>query len=171
MLNGKEIKYLIKRKKLIKGFIDLDVQLTPNGFDLTAGNIFEFVGSGALDFSNSERVIPAEKEVKLKKKSPKDKYGWWNLKSGAYKIKTNETFNLPRDLMAFAFSRSSLLRMGLFVQTGVWDAGFQGKAEFLLVVGNSKGAQIKQNARITQLIFQKINKAEKGYSGIYKDLK
>ncbi len=58
MLNREEVKKLIEEKELIKGYFDLDVQLTPNGFDLTCGNIFSFEGRGALDFSNSERELP-----------------------------------------------------------------------------------------------------------------
>lgn len=170
MLNKKEIKELIKQKKLIEGQIDLDVQLTPNGIDLTASKIFAFDKPGALDFSNKERVVPEAKEIIAKKKNPADKFGWWNLKKGIYKIRTNETVNLPNDLVALAFSRTSLLRMGAFTQHGVWDAGFRGKGEFILAVENPKGIKIKQNARVAQLIFLKANETEE-YQGIYKNLR
>ncbi len=167
MLNGEEIRKLIEEKGIIKNYCNLDIQITPNGFDVTVEKIFEFDSSGALDFSNSERVIPKGKEVLFRKESPEDKYGWWKLKKGAYKIRTNEIFDLPKDLMAISFSRSSLLRMGAFVQNGVWDAGFKGKSEMILVVENPKGIKLKENARITQVIFIEINKVKKGYQGIY----
>ena len=61
MLNRKEIKKLIESRELIKGFIDLETQLAPNGFDLTAASVFEFDSPGALDFSNKERVLGIEK--------------------------------------------------------------------------------------------------------------
>lgn len=170
MLNKQEIKTLIEQKKLIEGYISLDIQLTPNGFDLTVEKIFAFTSNGALDFSNKERAIPETKEVAAKKKKSGDKFGWWKLKKGTYKIRTNETVNLPNDLVALAFSRTSLLRMGAFTQHGVWDAGFCGKGEFVLAVENPKGIKIKQNARVTQLIFIKANETE-GYQGIYKNLK
>ena len=169
MLNREQIKNLIKGKKLIENFIDLDIQLTPNGFDLTVEKIFGFNGAGALDFSNSERVVPQAKEIKPKK-SAKDKYGWWILRTGAYKIRTNEKINLPKNLIAIAFPRSSLLRMGGIVQAGVWDAGFEGKSEFVLTVVNPRGIRIKQNARIAQIIFLKISETRHGYNGIYKNL-
>jgi len=169
MLNKKEIKELIAQKKLIEGYINLDVQLTPNGFDLTVEKIFSFTSIGVLDFSNKERVLPEAKEIIAEKKKAEDKFGWWNLKKGTYKIRTNETVNLPNDLVALAFSRTSLLRMGAFTQHGVWDAGFRGKGEFILEVGNPKGIKLKQNARIAQLIFLKANETE-GYQGIYKNL-
>ena len=151
MLNREEIIRLIKEKKLVEGYINLETQATPNGFDLTAASIYEFKGAGALDFSNKERIVPESKEILPKKIKPQEKFGWWRLKKGAYKIKTNETVNLPNDLIGIAFARTSLLRMGAFTQHGVWDAGFKGRGEFVLVVENLKGIKIKQNARVCLL--------------------
>lgn len=168
MLNQNEILGLIKEKKLIEGYINPDIQITPNGFDLTVANIYEFNKPGAMDFSNKERLIPPGKEIPPKKKTPQDKFGWWNLRSGAYKLITNEILNLPNDFVAIAFPRSSLLRMGAFTQTGVWDLGFRGKSEFILVVENPKGIRLKQNARIVQIIFMRTSKTHKGYQGIYQ---
>ncbi|MFA5008928.1 MAG: deoxyuridine 5'-triphosphate nucleotidohydrolase [Candidatus Omnitrophota bacterium] len=170
MLNKQEIKKLVEEKKLLEGHIDLETQLTPNGFDLTAGKIYEFDACGAVDFSNKERVVPEGKELIPEKQKPEDKFGWWTLKTGAYKVRTNETVNLPNDLVAQAFTRTTLLRMGAFTQHGVWDAGFTGRGEFVLIVGNPCGIKIKQNARIAQLVFLPTRETE-GYKGIYKNLK
>jgi dUTP pyrophosphatase len=187
MLNRAEIEKLIKDQDLVADYLNLDIQLTPNGFDLTVASIFEFDAAGALDFSNKERVIPEGKEIFPEKLTPQDKLGtsnalaadgersratgWWNLKKGAYKIKTNETVNLPKDLIGVAFSRTSLLRIGGSTQHGLWDAGFRGKSEFILTVDNPKGIRIKQNARIAQLTFHKIKEVDCGYQGIYQDKK
>jgi dUTP pyrophosphatase len=170
MLNQREIEKLISEDRLIEGYVDLATQLTPNGIDLTCGGVFKFDSSGALDFSNKERKLPAGKELLPKKKKSKDKFGWWKLSPGTYKVKTNETVNLPNDLIALAFTRTSLLRMGAFTQHGVWDAGFRGKGEFVLVVGNPAGISLKENARIAQLVFEPINKTSKVYNGIYQNL-
>ena len=168
MLNRQEIQKLIEEKQLITDYIKLDIQLTSNGFDLTAASVFEFVAAGILDFSNNERVIPQVREILPKKNKSEDKFGWWVLKKGAYKIRTNEIVNLPKDLVAISFPRSSLLRMGAFVQNAVWDAGFRGKGEFILVVQNPKGLRLKQNARVVQLIFNKISQTNQSYQGIYQ---
>ncbi len=170
MLNREEIRKLISGKALVKDFVDLDTQLTPNGIDLTAGKIYEFDSPGALDFSNKERSLPACREVPAPKSGPEDRFGWWTLKKGCYKVVTNETVTLPRDMIGIAFSRSSLLRMGAFVENGVWDAGFSGKSEFILVVENPQGMRIKENARILQLLFMPIKETGQGYNGIYQHL-
>lgn len=167
-LSRQEILWRIQKENLIQDFIDLEVQLTPNGFDLTCGWVYEFDSAGAIDFSNRERLIPQGCQILPQKKSPEDKFGWWQLKQGIYKIKTNEIVNLPFDLIALAFSRSSLLRAGAFTQHGVWDAGFKGRGEFILAVENPFGLQLKQNARIAQLIFLPITKTNKGYQGMYQ---
>lgn len=168
MLNKEEIQKLVREKNIIEGYIDLNMQLTPNGFDLTAAAIFGFNNKGQIDFSNKDRVLPEFDEIKPSKLSSEEKFGWWDLKKGIYKVKANETVNLPNDLIAMAFTRTSLLRMGVFTQHGVWDAGFKGKSEFVLVVDNPYGARIKHNARVAQLVFFRINETEVGYNGIYQ---
>lgn len=168
MLNRQEIKELIEQKSLVSKYIDLAIQLTPNGIDLTVGKIFEFKDCGILDFSNKQRRLSECIELVSEKENPGDKFGWWLLKKGIYKIRANEVVNLPLDLVGIAFPRSSLLRLGAFTQTGVWDAGFRGESEFVLVVENPNGIKIKQNSRIIQLAFLRMNETIAGYNGIYQ---
>ena len=169
MLNKAQIRELIEKKNLLTRYMNLEVQLTPNGFDLTAGEIFTFEKAGEIDFSNKERIIPECVTLVPQKKEAGDKFGWWHLAPGAYKVRTNETVNLPTDMAACAFPRSSLLRVGAFVQNGVWDSGFSGRSEFVLAVGNPGGLKLKQNARIIQLVFFTISETE-AYKGMYNGL-
>ena len=170
MLNKAEIKQLIEEVGLIQGYMNLEKQITPNGFDLTVEKIFSIDEAGSVDFSNNERVVPLGKEIAAKKRKEEDKYGCWNLPKGVYKIKTNETVKMPNNLTALAFTRTTLLRMGALTQNGVWDAGFKGKSEFVLIVENPAGVNIKQNARIIQLVFLRVEETEE-YNGVYKHLK
>ncbi len=164
MLNQNEIEQLITKDNLIENFIDLKTQLTPNGFDLSVAKIFEYDCQGVLDFSNAQRVIPKCKEIEAKD-------AWWELKKGAYKIQINEKVNFPKDLIGIAFTRSSLLRMGAFAQNGVWDAGFSGKSEFMLIVENPFGIKLKKDTRVIQLLFERISPVTEGYRGIYQEQK
>ncbi|MFP4116552.1 MAG: deoxyuridine 5'-triphosphate nucleotidohydrolase [Candidatus Aenigmatarchaeota archaeon] len=167
MLNKEEIVDLIESEDLVENLPHLETQIQPNGFDITVDKIFSFSGSGKLDFSNSEREIPETEEIKPEKKKEEDNYGWWKLEKGTYKVRTNERFNMPNDLAGIVFPRSSLLRMGCTTETGVWDAGYSGKAEFLLIVENEEDVEIKENARIAQLLFIPIDEVEEGYRGVY----
>ncbi|MCK4327137.1 MAG: deoxyuridine 5'-triphosphate nucleotidohydrolase [Candidatus Diapherotrites archaeon] len=165
ILHDSELKKLIKNDPpLVKDYISLKHQLQPNGFDLTGHELFKFKGAGSLDFSNKERVFPETEPVVFEDM-------WALLEPGIYKVKTNEYVNLPDDVIAFAQTRSSLLRMGAFTVHGFWDAGFHGKSEFSLVVQNPHGLRFKQNARVAQIMFIRLNNSvDEAYSGMHKGL-
>jgi dUTP pyrophosphatase len=167
-LNSEQLREAVE-DGLVEDYPHLETQLTPNGFDLTAAEIHRFKDSGKLDFSNSEREISETEEIEPKKKDEEDEYGWWKLEPGAYKIITNEIVDLPEDVIAFAYPRSSLLRMGCTIENGVWDAGFRGRSEFLLIVENEDGVEIKENARVNHIVFEKIRETEEGYKGRYQE--
>ncbi len=160
ILNDKEIREKIE-KGLITEYIDLEKQIAPQGFDLSVESIHKFLGPGRVDFSNKERIVPETEEIKWKEDEV-------FLEKGVYKIRSKERVELPSDIMGIARPRSTVLRCGSTVQTGVWDAGFKGKSEFLLIVGDN-GLKLKKFARVIQIVFFKINKVEKEYDGIYKN--
>ncbi len=80
----------------------------------------------------------------------------------------NEVVHLPRDIMALGRPRSSLLRCGVGVGTAVWDAGYEGRSQSLLIVHNPHGFRVQRNARITQLVFFELTGESEGYNGIYQ---
>ena len=160
-LNNEELREEVERG-LVEDYVDLDKQLTPNGFDLTVDEIHEFEGEGRLDFSNDERVIPDTEKLEASD-------GWWDLGPGCYKIRTNEVVDLPSDVIGFAYPRSSLLRMGCTIENGVWDAGYRGKSEFLLIVENEDGVRIQEDARVNHIVFERISETENTYRGRYQD--
>lgn len=168
MLNREELQQLIKEQNLISNYIDLETQLTPQGFDLTVDEIHKYQNKGSLDFSNSEREISDTKKIEIEKRNSVDEYGWWKLEQGVYKIVMNEKVDIPNDLAALAFPRSSLLRMGCTIDNAVWDSGFTGTGSFMLTVQNPEGVEIKENARVNQLVFYPINETEEGYQGKYQ---
>ncbi len=168
VLNREQLRKMIEEKDLIQNYIDLETQLTPQGFDLTAGEIHRYNGSGKLDFSNSEREIPGSEKISPEKKKGDD-YGWWHLEKGIYKVVMNERVDIPNNLTGFAYPRSSLLRMGCSIENAVWDSGYIGTGAFMLVVENPEGVSIKENARVNQLLFQETEETGQGYSGRYHE--
>jgi len=88
---------------------------------------------------------------------------------GTYGIRYAEWVSLPLDCGGLCFPRSSLLRMGLHVPTAVWDAGYAGRAEGLLLVTTPHGARLQRGARIVQLVlFRLTEPASAGYAGQYQ---
>lgn len=154
---------------LVQDYPHFETQLQPNGFDMTAGEIHSYDSKGRLDFSNDEREIPGSTPLEPEKRDAGDDYGWWSLEPGVYKVVMNETVDLPGDVMAIAFPRSSLLRMGATIENAVWDSGYTGQGEFMLDVRNREGIEVKENARVNQLVFIQIEEVEDGYSGRFHE--
>ena len=161
MLTSHQMRKRIEEDNLIEGYVDLDKQVTPQGFDFTVEDIQTFDEAGRIDFDNSERRIPESSAVEKKE-------GEWHLDQGVYKIVPNEKVNIPEDMFALAFLRSSMLRMGCEIVNGVWDAGFSGKGVFTLEVMNPHGVVIEQDARVNQIVFFEMEETEK-YSGVYTE--
>lgn len=168
VLNKQQLREAVE-DGLVEDFIDLETQLTPNGFDLTVAEIHRFKGKGKLDFSNSEREIPETEKIEPEKKNEEDSYGWWNLEPGAYKVVMNESVDIPNNLIGIAKPRSSLLRMGATTENAFWDAGYKGGGAFMLTVENKQGIEIKENARINHITFIEIEETEEGYEGRYSE--
>lgn len=83
---------------------------------------------------------------------------------------TMEYFRLPDDLTAFVEGRSSLGRMGLFIQNAGWvDPGFEGEITLELFNANRCAIQLKAGRRVGQLVFAKMDAcALKPYRGKYQ---
>lgn len=127
--------------------MDLDAQLQPNGFDLTLSTIAKFESAGTIGVSNADRSLPETHELKF------DLSGSVRLAPGPYLFTLNEEVWLPPDVMALGKPRSSLLRSGVAIHNAVWDAGYRGRSQALMVVYNPKGFTLSRNARILQLVF------------------
>ena len=162
ILNDENLRILIEHG-MIENILDIDVQVTPNGIDLTLKKVEKFTGSGCIDFTNEERKLPATEEIPFTD-------GWVHLSPGCYEVTFNEVVTIPRDAVALARPRSSLLRSGATTESAVWDAGFHGVSISLLVVYNPHGISLQKNARLLQLFFVKMSQeAQKTYQGIYQE--
>jgi dUTP pyrophosphatase len=163
VLTSEHIRALLQVKPpLVENLIAADTQMQPNGVDLTVRRIEKLTSAGCVDFSNAERTL-----------SETEPLGFVDdqvfLQPGAYKVMYNEIFHLPKDVMAFGAPRTSLIRCGVTLATGFWDAGYEGRSESLLVVQNEQGFIVKRNARLLQLVFLKLAAApDSGYRGIYQ---
>jgi dUTP pyrophosphatase len=147
---------------LVEGYLNLSEQVQPNGFDLTLREIALLQSSGKIAVSNAERRLPELAPLAF------DGLGFIDLAPGIDSIIYNEVVHLPRNVMALARPRSSLLRCGVTVGTAVWDAGYSGRSQSLLVVYNSRGFRVQKNARIVQLIFMCLSGETEGYNGAYQ---
>jgi dUTP pyrophosphatase len=152
----------ILEKKIVTEFLSPS-QFQPAGVDFTVKEIHKLTSSGIIDFDNKKRKLSETKKLEF------NDIGEIHLKKGCYKIIYNEYVSIPQDCIALAFPRSSLLRCGADVHCAVWDPGYHGRSESLLVVENEFGITLTKNAKVCQLIFVRLEtEAKDSYSGIYK---
>jgi len=164
VLSRQDIHRLLQREPpLIEGYIDLETQVQPNGIDLTLREVALLQTSGKIAASDSQRLVSDLAPLVF------DGLGSIDLMPGAYIITYNEIVHLPNNIMALARPRSSLLRCGVTVNTAVWDAGYSGRSQSLMVVYNPQGFRLQRNARIVQLVFLQLTGETEGYQGAYQE--
>lgn len=86
---------------------------------------------------------------------------------------TMEFIRLPNDLTAFVEGRSSIGRIGLFIQNAGWvDPGFEGQITLELFNANSLPIRLEAGRRICQLVFCSMDQAaDAPYKGKYQGQK
>ncbi|MDH5816236.1 MAG: deoxyuridine 5'-triphosphate nucleotidohydrolase [Candidatus Nezhaarchaeota archaeon] len=152
----------ILRLNAVLGVLDRTLQVQPAGIDLTVGEVYEFKGPGLLGFSSDSRRMPEVHKLEF------DNDGRLFLKKGAYKVRYNEVVRVPRNYVAIGLPRSSLMRMGATIISALWDPGYEGRGEGLLLVENPYGIILERNARVIQLIFVRLeSEPESEYRGSY----
>jgi len=165
MLIDKEIRKWIVQEKMIQKYIDLDIQLQANGFDLTVKEIVMFASEWEprIDFDNRTRLLPSVMPILFAG-------GEYHLEPGTYLFKANEFFKMPNNVVGWGMPRSTMSRCGVILNSAVLDAGYSGHLVF--TVNISQAMTFTKNARFVQMIFFKLNEApSKLYNGIYKENK
>jgi dUTP pyrophosphatase len=162
-LSKQEILRLIHGKSpLVENYINLEEQVQPNGLDITLREMARLNSPGKIACRNEERQVSDLTPLSF------DEHGYVTLNPGPYMITYNEVVHLPKNVMALARPRSSLLRCGVTVGTAVWDAGYIGRSQSLLVVYHPAGFRVQRDARVVQLIFFRLARITDGYRGRYQ---
>lgn len=161
ILSDREIIEYLDSSKLIVKPITKD-QIQPASIDIRLGNTFCFL--------DSERSKLIELGSKVEYKSViQDKY---ILYPGHFVLASSiEHVTLPTNLGAFVEGRSSLGRIGLFVQNAAWvEPGFTGEITLELFNASNCAIELCAGYKIGQLIFVKTQKGVMNpYSGKYQN--
>ncbi len=163
ILSKPDIEGLLQQEPpLIEDYINLAKQVQPNGIDLTLREVSMLQSSGKIAVEDKQRLISDTTPLVF------DGLNFIDLMPGAYIITYNQIIHLPKNIMALATPRSSLLRCGVTINTAVWDAGYSGRSQSLMVVYNPQGFRLQRNARIVQLVFLQLTQETEGYQGAYQ---
>lgn len=163
ILSDGEIYKLLEEKSLQIEPLDIE-QIQPASLDIRLGNTFCVVED------DSNGIIRLNEEIEYKTIIT-DKY---MLMPGQFVLATTiEYFKFPDNVTAFVEGRSSLGRIGLFIQNAGWvGPGFEGEITLELFNANSWAIELKAGYRIGQLVFARMDKsALHPYSGKYQKQK
>lgn len=163
ILSDKTILKMLDEKSLVIEPVTKE-QIQPASVDIRLGNTFSIVddtpsGIITLDSSISYKTITTDTYLIL---------------PGQFVLATTmEYFELPNDLTAFVEGRSSLGRMGLFIQNAGWvDPGFKGEITLELFNANRCAIELKAGRRVGQLVFAQMDDhALNPYNGKYQGQK
>ena len=160
ILSDKTISKMIEEKTLVIEPITKE-QIQPASVDIRLGNTFSVVDdtpSGIVTLGNKIEYKTIVTDTYL-------------ILPGQFVLATTmEYFELPDDLTAFVEGRSSLGRMGLFIQNAGWvDPGFKGEITLELYNANRCAIELKAGRRVGQLVFAKMDdSALNPYNGKYQ---
>lgn len=136
-------------------------QIQPASVDIRLGDTFSVVKD------SPSGILTLENELEYQT----IKFDTYLLLPGQFVLATTkEFFVLPNDLTAFVEGRSSLGRMGLFIQNAGWvDPGFRGEITLELFNANRFAIELKSGRRVGQLVFAKMDRAAQNpYKGKYQ---
>ena len=160
ILSDQTIRRMLEEKSLVIEPLE-ERQIQPASVDIRLGNTFSVVED------SSTGIIDLEREIRYKTIET-DKY---LLLPGQFVLATTmEYIALPEDLTAFVEGRSSLGRMGLFIQNAGWvDPGFCGEITLELYNANRCAIELTAGRRVGQLVFARMDApALKPYNGKYQ---
>ena len=163
ILSDRTISEMLNRKALVIEPAEAG-QIQPASVDIRLGNTFSVVDdtpSGIITMNSqiAYKTITADRYLLL---------------PGQFVLATTmEYIELPDDLTAFVEGRSSLGRMGLFIQNAGWvDPGFHGEITLELFNANRCAIELQSGRRVGQLVFAKMDAAAQNpYRGKYQGQK
>ncbi len=157
---------LVKTQKLVEGLCERELKNPEGaGFDLCLGKVSEISGQGfmGLEERNSAHAKLLYEYRKNQKQSVMIKPG------ESYLMTTCEKVNLPENLTANMWLRSTLYRSGIILSGGNIAPGYCGELSFLLYNGGPCEMKIELGARIVHILFYEIDGAANLYRGQWQN--
>lgn len=158
ILSSKTILKKIKEGELmIEPFTSSQVQ--PASIDLRIGNHFMIMDEYSTPFISLEKPARYKEVCQETMIIPPQ---------GFVLGTTMEYIHLPNDMIAFVEGRSSIGRLGLFIQNAGWvDPGFEGQITLELYNANRVPIELKAGRRVCQLVLSLLDQKGTAYMGKY----
>lgn len=189
ILADKTIRNLVNNNELVIDPYN-EVNLQPASYDITLSDSFKYIETytpvgystvcpeidempyvDAVDAEKCESFISQLFPISSWVDVPHIKDGRIIIPPKTFLLATTvEYFKLPSNITAFVEGRSSIGRLGLFIQNAGWvDSGFEGQITLELFNASPVGIALTPGMRIGQLVFSKMDThPENVYCGKYQ---
>lgn len=152
----------VSKQKLVENLCERELTNPEGcGFDLCLGQVHKISGRGFMGLTERDSV---DSEL-IYEFDPKKKQSIIFKPGDAYLVTTNEKVNMPGNLTAAMWLRSTLFRSGLIMSGGKIDPGYQGELSFLFYNAGPCEFEIELGARIVHIMFFEINGKTNAYRG------
>ncbi|HEX9844558.1 MAG TPA: dCTP deaminase [bacterium] len=160
ILSDGTLREMLKSGELVVEPLE-DFCIQPASIDLRLGTHFLKVDENDIDTIHLDRPL---RYVEVTKEEIVIPPGSFMLAA------TMEYIRLPHNVTAFVEGRSSIGRIGLFVQNAGWvDPGFEGDLTLELFNANRQPIRLQSGRRICQLVFAQMDQAaSEPYHGKYQ---
>lgn len=162
ILSDKTIKELISKNELVIDPLN-ENSIQPASVDCRIGSHYLVIDDNQIESG----ILSFDKEIKYREINSDSII----IPPHSFLLATTmEYIKLPNGYSAFVEGRSSIGRMGLFIQNAGWvDSGFEGRITLELYNANSLPIRLDSGRRVCQLVFCKMDqKADMPYKGKYQ---
>ncbi len=164
MLTGKEL----YESGMLIGALEENTQ--QQGVDIRIDKVSKLNGMGVIP-NEGKTTLPIYEEIQPlrfhNKQTGKYAFGWM-LPEGVYEIEFVEGVNVGESFCMKPLTRSSLVRCGARIDSGLYDAGFHTeKAGAMLYVSNK--ILIEKGSRVAQIVCLESNEVNNLYNGQFQN--
>jgi dCTP deaminase len=159
IVSDSSLRDLLSRGQIVVEPLE-DFQIQPASIDLRLGDHFLKVDENSLESISLDRPLSYVEIRRQEIVIPPQTF---------LLAVTREFIRLPADITAFVEGRSSIGRIGLFIQNAGWvDPGFAGTITLELYNANRLPIRLAAGRRICQIVFARMDAAaSRPYAGKY----
>jgi dCTP deaminase len=160
ILSDETLRRMMAERRIVVEPIE-PYQVQPASIDLRLGRSFLRIDENSLDSLSLDAELPYIRIEKDEIVIPPHSF---------LLATTVEFIKIPTNVTAFVEGRSSIGRMGLFIQNAGWvDPGFEGTITLELFNANRLPLRLAAGRRICQIVFAFMDKAtRRPYAGKYQ---
>ncbi|MCK0472897.1 dCTP deaminase [Halalkalibacter sp. APA_J-10(15)] len=161
ILSGKSIQERWEKREISISPFERTRQIQPASVDLRLGNEFKIVDQDKVELLKMDQPSIYKNIEVIRNRIV--------IPPHSFMLATTlETIKLPNHLTAFVEGRSSIGRLGLFIQNAGWvDPGFSGQITLELYNSNQVPIEVQVGRRICQLVIAELDEKTFPYKGKY----